>query len=182
VIEYSEINKYGDMKDLRDQKGNLVYNASHVCMNMFSTKFLRNICNSKLNSLPFHVASKKIPCVNSKGETETPKSENGWKLEMFIFDVFDFATTAVGFEVLREEEFSPLKNPPSDPKDSPVSCRAHLSALHKKYIKRAGGILEGPEDALFEIDPLLTHSGEDLEPIAKGIKFTLPLLLKKQSN
>ncbi len=43
-------------------------------------------------------------------EVITPTTPNGWKFEMFIFDVFPFARQMVVMEVDRAMEFSPLKN------------------------------------------------------------------------
>ncbi len=97
----------------------------------------------------FHIAKKKIPSVNEQGKTVTPKDINGWKLEMFIFDVFEFAQNMVALEVLREEEFSPLKNAPGSPQDSPDSCRKHLSDMFKNMVKRAGGTVEEANGGIY---------------------------------
>jgi len=175
VMEYSEIPK--DIARMTDNEGKLIYNASHVCMNMFSVEFLDKIANKHNLSLPYHIAKKKIPAVNSKGETETPPDINGWKLELFIFDSFEFALRMAAFEVLREEEFSPLKNGPSSPKDNPITCRTDVSELHKNFLRRNGGIIEGDRTALFEISPLISCYGEDLEERVKGKTFKLPLEL-----
>ena len=51
VIEYSEIDKEL-AKKINPNNGKLYYNAAHVCMNMFSVNFLRNVCDSKLEELP----------------------------------------------------------------------------------------------------------------------------------
>ena len=42
-------------------------------------------------------------------------------------------------EVLRNEEFSPLKNAPGSPKDTPETARDALCSLHYNYIVSAGG-------------------------------------------
>jgi hypothetical protein len=49
-MEYSEIPK--DISTLKNEKGNLIYNSSHVCMNMFSVKFLEIIATQKNKLLP----------------------------------------------------------------------------------------------------------------------------------
>jgi len=182
VIEYSEIDK--SMAVARDpDTGKLIYNAAHICMNMYSVNFLKEVAAHRLNSLPFHIAKKKIPCVNDQGKTVTPNDINGWKLEMFIFDIFEFAKNMVALEVLREEEFSPLKNAPGSPQDSPDSCRKHLSDMFKNMVRKAGGSVEeanGDETALFEISPLVTGSPEDLDdliPLVRGKTYSLPVEL-----
>ncbi len=44
------------------------------------------------NELRHHVAEKKIPFIDQDGLKVEPKSNNGIKLEKFIFDVFPFST------------------------------------------------------------------------------------------
>jgi UDP-N-acetylglucosamine/UDP-N-acetylgalactosamine diphosphorylase len=54
------------------------------------------------------------------------------KLELFIFDTIPMAENVTLVEVVRDEEFSPVKNAPGSATDSPeTACRAVL-ALHKR--------------------------------------------------
>jgi len=123
---------------------------------------------------------KKIPTIDENGKKFTPSKENGWKLEQFIFDPFEFASNVIVLEVPREEEFSALKNPPGTKTDSPDSSRQDLSNLHKSWITKAGGIIKDadtPENSLCEISPLLSYDGEGLEHLVKGKHFQMPLYL-----
>jgi len=87
----------------------------------------------------YHVARKRIPYYADDGTTKTDKM--GWKFELFIFDVFQFADNLQALEVKRSEEFSPLKNSEQEPSDNPITCRRHLYSLHKQWLKQAGAIL-----------------------------------------
>lgn len=61
------------------------------------------------------------------------------------------------FEVKREEEFSPVKNAPGNPVDSPDSARMIISNYHKTWITRIGGKFVG--DGLCEVSPLVSFDG-----------------------
>ena len=43
------------------------------------------------------------------------------------------------WEVLREDEFSPLKNANTEPKDTPATCRHALLDMHRRFLLGAGG-------------------------------------------
>jgi UDP-N-acetylglucosamine/UDP-N-acetylgalactosamine diphosphorylase len=42
------------------------------------------------------------------------------------------------WEVVREDEFSPLKNSNDSKKDSPETCKQDLMALHYKWLNASG--------------------------------------------
>lgn len=159
VVEYSEISE--ETANLRDFDGNLVYRAGNICNHFFTTNFLEKVSENHEHELKLHVAKKKIPFINKKGEKIKPEKPNGIKLEKFIFDVFEFSENFVTWEVPRDSEFSPLKNCESVSQDCPSTVRRNLLNLHKCYIENAGGkVLEGVD---VEISPLLSYSGENLE-------------------
>ena len=58
--------------------------------------------------LPVHRARKKIPYYD--GEYRTPKKENGFKYEMLATDLVERMPSCLAYEILREEEFAPVKN------------------------------------------------------------------------
>lgn len=51
VVEYSEIDK--ETATQVDEQGTLVFNASHVCMNLYSVNLLKSIADTKLQTLPY---------------------------------------------------------------------------------------------------------------------------------
>lgn len=192
VIEYSEIDpKRAHAID--PITGKLLFNAAHIVLNNFTTEFIERIVQSGgetattaedpssafrssnlLEQLPYHIAKKKIPCIDEKGAaTETW----GWKFELFVFDVFEYADSISAIEVLRSDEFSPLKNSvAASASDNPQTCRNHLSQLHQRWVTAAGGAFAPTtaEDALFEIDPKVSYFGEGLEQVVRNKVFTLP--------
>lgn len=177
VVEYSEITD--KTAELKDNKGDLLFNAGNICNHFFTTNFLKNIANQHENSLKLHVAKKKIPYVNKNGETVKPTAPNGIKIEKFIFDVFQFTDKFVTWEVPRDVEFSALKNADDAGKDCPSTARSDLYALHKRYLLAAGGTIDGNE---VEISPLLSYAGEGLTDIVKGQTYKAPLLLHSKDE
>lgn len=173
VVEYSEVTPA--TAALRQPDGRLTFHAGNICNHFFTTEFLMNVANHHESQLRLHIAHKKIPYVNEAGERVTPSEPNGIKIEKFVFDVFLFAKNLVMWEVPREEEFSAIKNAETAPKDNAATARAAVTALHRSYIEKAGGKIEG--DGLIEISPLLSYAGENLETVVNQQVLTTPVLL-----
>ncbi|KAJ3093709.1 UDP-N-acetylglucosamine pyrophosphorylase [Physocladia obscura] len=157
VVEYSEIPPEISSQLNADGK-TLTYNAANIVNHFYTTEFLNEIEQLEAR-MDYHVAKKKIKHVNDAGEFITPTSNNGIKLELFIFDVFPFVDKLAVLETARSEEFSPLKNAPGSKDDSPETSRAHTLAQHKRFIESAGGRVEGD----VELSPLVSYAGEGLE-------------------
>ena len=60
--------------------------------------------------MPIHRANKKIDCIDEQGDLVKPAEPNGYKLETFIFDILAFYEGVTVFEIVREDEFAPIKN------------------------------------------------------------------------
>lgn len=173
VVEYSEITS--KTAEMRNADGRLTFSAGNICNHFFSASFLHKIGKEYEQKLKLHVAQKKIPYVNEKGERLTPETPNGIKIEKFVFDVFEFAQKFVTVEVVRDVEFSALKNADSAGKDCPATARKDIFKLHKSYIEHKGGTVIGEE---VEISPLLSYQGENIESIVNGKVFKAPIHLK----
>jgi UDP-N-acetylglucosamine/UDP-N-acetylgalactosamine diphosphorylase len=150
VVEYSELPT--EMAALRDADGKLVFGAANIANHYFSEDFLEHTALPNLQ-LVYHIAKKKIAHVSEDGlSTVTPDDVNGYKLEMFIFDVFPLAERMATLEVSREEEFAPVKNANGTSVDSPDTARVLVSNLCKRWLREAGAELVGYDsDELCEV-------------------------------
>uniref|UniRef100_A0A3B3ZHM8 UDP-N-acetylglucosamine pyrophosphorylase 1 n=1 Tax=Periophthalmus magnuspinnatus TaxID=409849 RepID=A0A3B3ZHM8_9GOBI len=171
VVEYSEILQ--TTAELRGPSGELVYSAGNICNHFFTRQFLENVATNYKMHLKQHVAIKKVPFVDQCGNEVKPTKPNGIKMEKFVFDVFPFSRSFVVFEVVREDEFSPLKNAEGASADSPSTARNALMQLHCRWVIAAGATLldkHGNTVVLtstminaptkFEISPLVSYFGE----------------------
>ena len=128
----------------------------------------------------YHLAAKKIPYYDHKAKRLVkPDSNNGVKLEMFIFDIFPRADRWLVAEVLREDEFAPVKNASGAKSDSPDTARVLVAAQAKRWLENAGAsvTVRSKSEALCEIDAAVSYSGEGLEKYS-GQVLPLPTYIK----
>ncbi|VDK42125.1 unnamed protein product [Anisakis simplex] len=171
VVEYSEISK--EMAEKRDESGRLLLRAGNIANHFFTIDFLDNVCQDG-KRLDFHRAHKKIPFIDDNGQTVKPDQPNGFKLEQFVFDVFEYSNDFYVWEVSREEEFSPLKNAESAHKDCMSTARRDLSNECRRWLHNAGARIDGQENIF--IHPLRSYVGEDLEEFS-NTHLSTPVVL-----
>lgn len=112
VIEYYEIEKMDIDSQLKEK---LRYG---VTLNyLFNVNKLNEI---KDINMPIHRVKKKIKHMNDRNSSEV----NGYKYETLATDLVKLLETCLPFEVVREEEFAPIKNLKG--KDSVESARTML--------------------------------------------------------
>jgi len=174
VVEYSDMDS--DLLEQTDpDSGKLLYGAANICNHFYTLDFVQNIILPNYDKgAMYHIAKKKILFWDTSLEqTVTPTSNNGMKLESFIFDVFSLSQSMAIYEVQREEEFAPVKNAPGKGTiDSPDTAREMISNLAKKWAIEAGATFLASDsndiDADCEISPLVSYKGEGLEELIKS--------------
>ena len=185
ILEYSEIPKA--LADATDAAGKLVYGAGNICQHYIRLQFLLDVVMPTLSGI-YHLAKKKIPFLDvATKQSVTPAVNNGYKLEMYVFDIFPLANRFVSLNVSREEEFAPVKNEPGNLVDSPDTARQLLSDQAIHWLRAAGAVVHlnnegnslcpGSEGTLVEISPMLSYEGEGLE-LFRGQVVRAPCYLK----
>ncbi len=155
VLEYSEMTD--EMLHRAGPKGGLAFASANIAIHLFTLNFLEKHVGS---ALPFHLAHKKIAGLDEKGNGINPTVPNAYKFELFMFDLFPLAEGMAALQIIREEEFAPVKN--KDGEDSPGSARELVLGLHHKWALSAGLSEEDLKNKVVEISPLISYAGEDL--------------------
>ena len=161
IVEYSDLPD--ELAHQTDETGRLRLWAGNPAIHLFSVDFLGRMTANQ-DSMPFHIARKKVPHIDAAGQKVEPAKENALKFERFIFDVLPMAERWTVVESTREEEFAPLKN--ADGNDSPATVEQALSDLAADWITRAGGVVprrpDGSAAVALEISPLYALDAEEL--------------------
>ena len=124
VIEYSEMSD--EMKNERNEDGELTFGESHIMCNLFSINALKILADKKL---PYHIAHKKAEYLDNNGNIINPTEPNIYKFETFIFDSWTYFDNIAILRGKREEDFAPIKN--KEGVDSPETA----IELYNNYIK-----------------------------------------------
>ncbi|MCR5093075.1 MAG: UTP--glucose-1-phosphate uridylyltransferase [Lachnospiraceae bacterium] len=106
IVEYYELSQ--EMMDAKDEKGDPAYNFGVILNYLFRVDALERIARKEL---PLHVVEKKIPHIGADGETVKPSEPNGCKFEQLVLDMIHEFSSCLPYEVVREHEFAPIKNP-----------------------------------------------------------------------
>jgi UDP-N-acetylglucosamine/UDP-N-acetylgalactosamine diphosphorylase len=177
IIEYSDLPE--DLARQTDEQGRLRIWAGSPAIHVFSVDFLSRVTRGTLR-IPFHLARKKVPHLDEKGQLVQPERENALKFEMFIFDVLPLAERWTIVETSRREEFVPLKNA-SGP-DSPETVRQAISDRSADWLERADVKVprrpDGSAAVPLEISPLFALDAEELAgKVDRALQISGPLYL-----
>ncbi len=174
VIEYSDLPEEAARRRAAD--GSLAIWAGSIAVHAFDLAFLERMARSA-EGLPFHRARKKVPFVDAGGRRIEPSAPNAIKFERFIFDLMPSALRAIVVEVDPARHFAPLKNGPSEKKDTAATVRAQMIALHAEWLRRAG--VEVAEGVAVEISPLVAIDAEELaKKIPSRTRITEPTYIE----
>ncbi len=170
VIEYSELS--GEQARIRDSQGRLRFRAGSIAIHLIDCAFVKRLTCGGFK-LPFHLAFKKIPCLDSHGERIDPEQPNGYKFETFVFDALADTDASVVMEIDRDEEFCPLKN--AEGENSPETVRAKIIAYYARWLEAAGTPVprdtRGAPSIPVEISPLFALDREEFVRRAGNMKI-----------
>ncbi len=171
TIEYSELSR--EDRYAKNGNGTLKYNAGNIAVHMISIDFIEKVYREG-EPLPYHAAVKKVPYMDEKGKMVNPKENNAVKFERFIFDLLKYVKKSVIMEVIREDEFSPVKN--MEGENSSSTARQDIVNLFGRWLRNMG--ISIPTDShgnvmgLIEISPCFALDEEELkDKIDKHLQF-----------
>jgi len=160
IIEYSDFSPE-DYRS-RDEKGSIRYWAGNIAIHVISLSFVDRL-NRQGFALPYHRAVKEVESLSPGGRSEKMA---GLKFESFVFDSIPLAQKSCCLEVVREEEFAPVKNQTGI--DSPETARQAMTSLFRRWLEGAG--FQVAPGAQVEISPLFALDREELMEKLKGKK------------
>lgn len=163
IIEYSDFPE--EEYNAQDESGNLRYWAGNTAIHVISLPFIERL-NQHGFVLPYHRAIKEATGRGPGGQSLNIK---GWKFETFVFDALPFARRCCALEVIREEEFAPLKN--KEGNDSPSTVRAALNSFYRQWLQEAGA--EVAPHGQVEIAPSFALEKEEFLRKIKGKKLII---------
>ena len=128
VVEYYDMTD--ELLEAKDEDGEPAYEYGVILNYLFRLKEMDGIVR---NEMPVHIVKKKVPYLAKSSTSETgyvtvkPEEPNAFKLETLTLDFVRMMGSCLPFEVVREREFAPIKNPMGV--DSVESARKMLLAL-----------------------------------------------------
>ncbi len=149
VIEYSDFPD--DWAEQRNPDGSLTFWAGSIAVHAFAVAFLDRALAHQ-DTLPFHVARKKVPHLDESGRRIEPTKPNALKFERFIFDLLPHAENALVVEYTEQDVFAPLKNAPGAERDTAEYVRQLMVDQHRRWLTAAGTRVA--DGVAVEISPL----------------------------
>ena len=107
IVEYYELTD--ELMNAKNEKEEPAYYFGVILNYLFRLDELISIAKDKM---PLHIVEKKISYYDDAlGKTVKPEKPNGYKFETLVLDMIQLSESCLPFEVVREKEFAPIKNP-----------------------------------------------------------------------
>jgi len=153
VIEYSDLPN--ELAEKKNPDSSYVFSLGSIAIHMMDRSFVERL-NARGFALGYHRAVKKTPYVDLRtGQKIEPQNPNGVKLETFVFDALPLAQRSIILEILRSEEFAPVKNAVGT--DSPQVTKEMMIARAASWLAQAGVKIpakpDGSIDCRIEVAP-----------------------------
>lgn len=148
IIEYSDLPDSVAMQ--RDGDGRLRLWAGNIAVHVFDLEFLEQV-QSAADPLPFHLATKKVPFIDSSGDRTIPDRPNALKFERFIFDLLPRADRSLVVEIDPAEGFAAIKNEMNVASENLRTAQAAMVAQHTRWLRACGATVT--EGTMVEIHP-----------------------------
>lgn len=163
VIEYSDLP--AELQKERLPDGSIRFIAGSIAIHMIAVEFISRLADDPRFALPYHRAEKKISCIDvDTGTVIAPTTNNGVKLERFVFDALAMCRGSIVMETDRVEEFAPIKN--ATGADSVQSCHELQTQRAARWLESRGVCV--PRDAggkptcVIEISPLTAAEASEI--------------------
>ena len=182
LVEYSDLPD--ELAQARDAHGDLRFWAGSIAEHAIELTLAERVTEAG-TTLPFRRAHKRVPYIDQQGQRVTPETANAVKFESFIFDALPLARCVISVEVVRGEEFSPIKNAEGD--DSPATARRDLNREYARWLQAAGVDVprgaDGDPAVDIEVDPRYALDADELaERIPGDLRIDGPLLLDAEEG
>ncbi len=163
IIEYSDLPETVARKTT--DNGGLALWAGNIAVHIFDVKFLDRMTDHA-DALPFHLAHKKVPYVDSTGTLVKPEQPNAIKFERFIFDLLPMASHSIVVEVDPQEAFSPVKNAATESHSTAKTAQESMMRQARRILNEVG--VSVAENVPIEIDPHLVLDSQRLKEALNG--------------
>ncbi|HET6879257.1 MAG TPA: UDPGP type 1 family protein [Pirellulales bacterium] len=174
IIEYSDLPD--DAAEQRLPDGSLKLWAGNTAMHVFAVDLLDR-ASQPGRELSYHLARKKVPYLDDRGQVIEPAEANAIKFEQFIFDLLPTARNPIVVEVNEASHFAPVKNAPGAERDSPEKVQARMIALHRHWLDVAGAPVA--PGITVEISPLFAlDAAEVANKVSRGSTIESSAYLK----
>ena len=177
IIEYSDLPD--DVAERKDANGNLNLWAGSIAVHVFEMEFLNRMAGVP-DALPFHQASKKVPCLDENGNRLEPAEPNAIKFEKFIFDLLPHASNALAIEIDPQDGFAAVKNSAPATTETPETSKQAMVQLHRNWLESCGVHVEPGVDV--EISPRFAiHARQLSEKVADTNTILEPTLFENSN-